>query len=57
LRTNGKTLALEGEKQMPELAGPQGLFLVGVLCAFGAFAVTLGTTSLYANLLGQPKRR
>jgi hypothetical protein len=42
---------------MPELAGPQGLFLVGVLCAFGAFAVTLGTTSLYANLLGQPKRR
>ena len=42
---------------MPELAGPQGLFLVGVVCAFGAFAVTLGSITLYANVLGDRNRR
>jgi hypothetical protein len=42
---------------MPELAGPQGLFLVGVVCAFGAFAVTLGSMTLYASVQGERKNR
>ena len=42
---------------MPELAGPQGLFIVGVVCAFGAFAVTLGSMTLYANVLAYRTKR
>jgi len=42
---------------MPEFAGPQGLFLIGVVCAFGAFAVTLGAMTLYVKALPHPGKR
>jgi hypothetical protein len=35
---------------MPNLSLPEALYLTGVICAFAAFAVTLGGAWLYVQL-------